>query len=204
MWTDRFAVFDVETTGLDPLHDRVIEYAAVLFEDGKAVSHVEGVVRLNVDLPENIIKLTGITQADLDAGRDPAAVLREIVVSLYDTEVIVAHNADFDRKFLLSESSRQVNNDAGWLALEGPWVCSCDLARAITRSGLCDSGYNLTSLCSRLGVEVEGGLHRAANDAETTGRVVLAMAEKMPDFFASRADTIARVAAWRATAPKYR
>lgn len=95
-------ILDVETTGLDPTKDEVIELAMVKFEfasDGRifAVGGTFDQLRQpSMPIPAEITRLTGISDADV-AGRsiDAEAVSQFIA----DAAVIIAHNASFDRKF---------------------------------------------------------------------------------------------------------
>ena len=97
-------VVDVETTGFDPVRDRIIEFCGVpfVFERdsgriltvGPAVSFLEDPGR---PIPEEITRLTGITDA-MVAGK----VIDETVVGALAGEagLVIAHNAAFDRPFV--------------------------------------------------------------------------------------------------------
>ncbi len=96
---------DIETTGLDPGKDKIIELAMVSFEflsDGRIFRILEKFDAFNdpgFELPENIVKLTGITDAmvqgqSIDKDRVHAILAPSVVV--------IAHNAAFDRVFLES------------------------------------------------------------------------------------------------------
>lgn len=100
----RLGIFlDVETTGLDPLHDEIIELAMAPFTyglDGKIFDVGEPFSRLrepSKPIPPQITKLTGIDDA-MVAGHaiDPAEVSRFVAPAA----LVVAHNANFDRRFL--------------------------------------------------------------------------------------------------------
>ena len=67
MITDYLAL-DLETTGLSPDKDRVIEIGAVKYHEGKRKEQYSCLVRIGMPLPERITKLTGITQEMLAEG----------------------------------------------------------------------------------------------------------------------------------------
>lgn len=94
---------DVETTGLDVEQDRIIELAMVPFDfddDGNVYRVAPGFAQLEdpgSPLSAEITKLTGLTTADVRGQRiDDGVVTRRV----NDTELVIAHNADFDRKML--------------------------------------------------------------------------------------------------------
>ena len=94
---------DVETTGLDPSRDEIIELAMVPFTygvDGRLfnVHHAfEKLREPNQQISTKITALTGITN-DMVAGKviDPA----EVAAFANRADLVVAHNASFDRRFL--------------------------------------------------------------------------------------------------------
>jgi DNA polymerase-3 subunit epsilon len=100
----RSALFvDVETTGLDPVRDEIIELAMVRFSYD-AEGHIfsiedvyHGLQEPSVPITDEITKLTGI-DASMVAGQriDKEAVARLVE----ESDLILAHNAGFDRKFL--------------------------------------------------------------------------------------------------------
>lgn len=94
---------DVETTGLDPARDEIIELAMAPFTyglDGRIFSIGEpfqGLREPSKPIPTEITALTGIDDA-MVAGKsiDPA----EVAAFAAPAAVVVAHNASFDRRFL--------------------------------------------------------------------------------------------------------
>ena len=93
---------DVETTGLDPHHEEVIELAMVRFSytaAGRVVTVGDTYDRLRQParaIPPFITKLTGITDA-MVAGE--VIDLDEVARFLAPADIVIAHNAKFDRRF---------------------------------------------------------------------------------------------------------
>ena len=58
-----FIAFDFETTGLDPSIDKITEFAAVKFKDGKAVDSFQTLVNPEQPIPINVVRKTGISPA---------------------------------------------------------------------------------------------------------------------------------------------
>lgn len=101
----RLAFVDVETTGLNPRHDRVIEIGVVLMEKQQILKTYTSLIDPDGYLPPEISSITGITSQDLAA----APTFRNVsdkVFSLLKDSVFVAHNARFDYAFIKNEFSR--------------------------------------------------------------------------------------------------
>ena len=57
-----YIALDLETTGLDPQKDQILEIGAVKIQDGKETERYETFVRVGIPIPEKIQELTGITE----------------------------------------------------------------------------------------------------------------------------------------------
>ena len=96
-------IFDIEKTGLDPGRDKIIEFALLPFEfssDGVIYGVQDGYAGFEDPgrpLPEEVIRLTGITD---DKVRDHRLDDRVVEALVAPANLIIAHNAAFDRRFL--------------------------------------------------------------------------------------------------------
>ena len=100
----RFAVIDVETTGLDPERERVLELAILRAdEQGRPIDH--WVTRFHPGGPVRATHIHGITDADV-AGAPRFADLAVQIGTALQGLVLVAHNAEFDLAFLQAEFAR--------------------------------------------------------------------------------------------------
>jgi DNA polymerase-3 subunit epsilon len=111
-------VLDVETTGLDPTSDEVIELGMVKFTylpTGEIVRIVDTFSSLNEplkEIPPEATRLHGITD-EMVAGHKIDANLVEAFAT--DAAIVIAHNANFDRRFV----------ERYWAAFAAkPWACS--------------------------------------------------------------------------------
>ena len=96
----KWAVLDIETTGLDPNYDEIIDVGFLQFEGTKLIRTFSSLVRSggDVTLPHFIQKLTSITPKMLEGAPQFSIVLPEIL-DLYGHEIL-AHNSSFEKSFL--------------------------------------------------------------------------------------------------------
>src|SRR5437667_7202013 len=95
-----FTALDLETTGLAPRLDRIIEVGAVRFRGDEVIARYESLVRPEVPIPLAVQQLTGISDRDVAHAADPEHALGELIDFVGDTPV-VAHSGSFDLSFLL-------------------------------------------------------------------------------------------------------
>jgi DNA polymerase-3 subunit epsilon len=149
----RWAVVDVETTGVRAFRgDRIIEIAVVGL-DGTVLFH--SMVNPGIQVPAFVQGLTGILPPMLSRAPYFEDIVDELLKSL-EGRVFVAHNARFDWAFVSTEVER-----ARGLLLQGPRVCTVRLARKLLPEL---PRRNLDTVSYHFGIEIEGR-HRAAPDA---------------------------------------
>ena len=111
-----YAVLDVETTGKDPTCDVVVEIGACLYRDGLRIATFETLVNPERPIPASASGIHHIRDRDVVGAPKIQDALRALSDFVADASVYVAHNADFDAKFLLDLPAR-------------PWLCTLRLAR---------------------------------------------------------------------------
>ncbi|HLU34802.1 MAG TPA: exonuclease domain-containing protein [Thermomicrobiales bacterium] len=102
---DEFVALDVETTGLKPSRQRVIEIALVRYRDGQAESSFETLLNPERGIPEFITKLTTISNEHVRE----APIFKDVaanVVEFIGDSLIIGHNVTFDINFLNAELGR--------------------------------------------------------------------------------------------------
>ena len=155
-----FAIVDVETTGCDPTHDRVIEIA-VIRADG--TGEFSSLVKPGCTLPPFITGLTGITTEDL-ADAPPFEEIASEIADLLEGTVFVAHNARFDYAFVRNEFRRI------GISFSAPTLCTVRLSRKLYPK---HRKHNLESIIERHGIAVNQR-HRALDDARAVGAFLAA------------------------------
>ncbi|SFC80651.1 3'-5' exonuclease [Massilia yuzhufengensis] len=158
-------MLDFETTGLSPdMGDRITEVAALRIVGGQITERYVSLVNCGVRIPSFITQLTGITQDMVDSAPSAGRVVPELL-DFIGGDMLSAHNASFDEKFLKAEGWR-CGRQTGHSGL----VCSLKLSRRLF-PGM--PSYKLGNLSSRLGIEFRGTAHRAEADAEVAAEVLL-------------------------------
>ncbi len=99
--TKDFVVLDLETTGLSNSRDEIIQVAVVKYVNFEKVGEFETLVKPKISIPYEATEINGITNQDVKDAPTIQTVLPKILDFIGDN-TIVAHNASFDMKFLLS------------------------------------------------------------------------------------------------------
>ncbi|MCY2994409.1 MAG: exonuclease domain-containing protein [Planctomycetota bacterium] len=159
-----FVAFDLETTGLFPVVDRIVEFGAVRFRlDGRKLGTWEQLVDPECLIPPGVTEIHGITDVMVRGQPTLAQALPGFLDFLGSTEVmLLAHNATFDLGFLNFAAAK-----TGLTLPTNPVIDTLDLAR------ICVCGApscRLEDLVVHLGL-AESEDHRALSDS----RLVLAL-----------------------------
>lgn len=149
---------DLETTGLDPNRDAIIEIGVVRFTGSRIEGTWETLVNPGRPVPAFVSQLTGINDSMLTNAPRFRNVMLELEGFVGDSPIL-GHNIAFDTSFLKRQGMFKEN-----LTLD-----TYDLASVLMPSA---SRYRLNALASVLGV-FPGNAHRALDDAKTVHQVYL-------------------------------
>ncbi|MDD5605795.1 MAG: 3'-5' exonuclease [Patescibacteria group bacterium] len=100
--TQGLVFVDLETTGLEPGSDRIIEIGIIKVRDGKVVGKYQTLINPQKPIPADATRISGIGDAEV-ATAPKFGDVAEQIVRFFDTGLLVAHNADFDYGFLKTE-----------------------------------------------------------------------------------------------------
>lgn len=184
-WFDiPIAVIDFETTGTDKDVDRIIEIGIVGFKNGEMISREGLLVNPGMPIPPDSTAVHGITDEEV-ADAPSFETLMPKVIELLEGHIPVAYNAGFDRGFLLAEVERakhMLNPEIDLppaMRADVEWIDPLVWARELLKN---QKSRKLGDVAKFYGVPLEQA-HRAAGDAEATGRVLLAMSPQMPNVY---------------------
>ena len=155
MHFEKIVFIDLETTGANPVSDRITEIGLVEVDAQGQASSWSSLVNPQVSIPSFIQGLTGINNAMVQH----APLFKELAPALFarlQGALFIAHNARFDYGFL-----RNAFQEAG-LSLRAEVLCTVKLSRKLFPL---ESKHNLDALISRHGLQ-PGGRHRALADAD--------------------------------------
>jgi DNA polymerase III epsilon subunit family exonuclease len=183
-----FVVFDLETTGLSAERSRICELGAVRVRALEPVDSFQSLVNPGVALPEPIARLTGLREQELRRAPSVASVVKRFLI-FADDDLLVAHNARFDQRFL----ERQLLLLHGRRLSEPP-LCTAALARRLLEGRLRRIG--LASLAHFFGVSTRP-CHRALPDAEATAEVLVHLIGLAQELGARRVSELRAIAAPR-------
>lgn len=165
-----FVVFDIETTGLRASADAITEIGAVKVSGGKVKEVFNTFVNPERPIPENIVHLTGITDAMVaDAPSQEQAV--SDFLKFADGCVLVAHNAAFDTSFIKTAAKRHK------IPFENAYIDTLELARALVKDV---KNHKLNTLTKYFDVKLENH-HRACDDAAATAEIFIKLAQMLKE-----------------------
>ena len=172
---------DIETTGLDPKNDRMIEIGAVRFVGTDVKAEFETLINPGIRIPPFITQLTGITDAMVRGEKIPQ--VEDAVRSLSDfvgDSPIIGHNIRFDLGFLHSHKILEKN----------PAIDTYEMASVILPS---EGRYNLRALGQSLAIPMRA-THRALDDTKVTQAVYDELFKKIGELPIGLLEEIVRLA----------
>jgi DNA polymerase III epsilon subunit family exonuclease len=183
-----FISFDVETTGLSPTIDRIVEIGAMLFIDSVPVKSFRTLINPNVNISASASAINHITNAMLVSAPIEQDVYPQFIEflgeALNENIIMCAHNARFDFDFLCNTLSR-LGYDANIR-----YVDTLSLSRKYIK-GL--ENYKQGTVANAFGL-VNDAAHRAVSDAEICGRILCGILNRVDDALAEEKKQIEQAA----------
>lgn len=161
----KFYSFDVETTGLNPITDRIIEVGCCEFVNLKPVKKFSTLVNAGKSIPFHVTKINNITNEMVNDAPLEDEVYYYFCSFIKDVlegnAIIVAHNANFDMNFLTNTLER--------LGFSGKLYFMDTLE--ISRAYLKLSNHKQVTVAEYLNIPI-GNAHRADDDALVCGKIL--------------------------------
>jgi DNA polymerase-3 subunit epsilon/ATP-dependent DNA helicase DinG len=182
--TTRYVALDLETTGLDPERDEIIEVAAIAFDLEGVLEEFHSLVRPYRPPSYQIERLTGIGASALEVAPSFGAIASELA-DFIGHGPIVGQSVNFDLDFLVRSG----------VLPAGPSYDTFDLGQMLL-PGLAD--YSLKGIAEQLGIEFPVR-HRAREDADAARKVFLVLRERLtelPTWLLNEVERLAKAAVW--------
>lgn len=167
---EKYAVIDVETTGLSHKTERLTEIAIVIIEDGEIVNEFSSLINPECKIPYRITQLTGINDQMVQGAPHFYEIAKQIVELTTDC-IFVAHNASFDYRFIQAEFARYEFD------YQRKVLDTVKLARKLMPGF---RSYSLGKLTAQLGIKIENR-HRAMGDAAATAQLFMMLLNLQPE-----------------------
>ena len=165
-----FVCFDIETTGLSPLRDKITEIGAVKVVNGEITDTFSTFANPEMPIPAKITQLTGITDEMVkDAPSQSEAV--SAFLEFAGDSILVAHNAPFDTSFI-RRACENMSVDYNYTSID-----TVAIARAIL-PGIKNVKLDTVAEFLRLG---SFNHHRATDDAEILAKIFISLCSRLND-----------------------
>jgi DNA polymerase-3 subunit alpha (Gram-positive type) len=165
-----FVVFDLETTGAKSPPCRIMEIGAYRVRGGRIIEEFQTLVNPETAIPPFISQLTGITNQMVRNAPKFGEVAENFLDFIGDS-VLVAHNAQFDMRFL----NHEINRVYAEYRVANPHLCTVRLSRRLLPDM---ENHRLKTLADYFSVSLVNH-HRAAPDAHATAHVFVNLLERL-------------------------
>lgn len=174
-----FVCFDIETTGLNPLNDKIIEIGAIKVVDKKIAGIFSELINPGMKLSPAITKLTGINDEMLVYADNTDNVIRRFL-EFTENHIVIGHNIMFDYSFIKTAATLRK------LEFEKYGIDTLELSRKL-RGDL--ESRSLENMCKYYKIKNERA-HRAYADAKATALLYTKLCndffEEYPEVFISK------------------
>lgn len=160
-----YIAFDVETTGLNPMENEIIEIGALKVRDGKVAERFMEFIHPTAPISAAITNLTGITNK-MVAGARPRCEVVSDFLDFCEDDILIGHNVSFDYSFMKCSAA------ADGLPFEKLGIDTLKIAKKV-HSDL--DSKSLGSLCAYYNIENRAA-HRAYHDALATAKLYQTLA----------------------------
>lgn len=162
-----FSIIDIETTGNQYKFGKITEIAIYQHNGQEITDSFSTLINPEMDIPFFITELTGINN-DMVKDAPKFYEVAKTIVEMTLGRTFVAHNVQFDYKFIREEFARL------GFDYSRKTMCTVQLSRKLLPG---HRSYSLGRLCNELGITINGR-HRAAGDAFATAKLFDILVQK--------------------------
>lgn len=168
MIPEHCVILDIETTGLSPFHDDILEIGIVAVQNGELAREHQWLIQHDQPIPQDIQQMTGITNALCNAeGEGISDVLSELY-DLLNGKNVICYHASFDAAFLEAAFERNHFTYPSWNMTDAEKIAKQVLTQL--------PDYKMHTVAAHLGI-TEPQQHRALPDCHMLYRILLKLNE---------------------------
>lgn len=155
IYTKDYVVFDLETTGLSPIDDEIIEISGIKVRSGQALEEFTSLVNPNRPIPVAATNINGITDDMVKEAPYMGCVLEQFL-QFIGNDILVGHNIhSFDMQFLYNGAARELHREISNQYIDTLYLAKSCLPRL--------PRHRLTDIAAYFKIDIKGA-HRALND----------------------------------------
>lgn len=155
-----FVAIDVETTGLSPSCNELIEISAIKYQGTEKIDTFSTLVKPKAMIPYHITGITGITN-DMVKNAPQVEEVMPSLIKFVGEYPIVAHNAQFDYKFIQNYSGNSFSKNQV--------IDTVQVGRRLYPEL---QNHKLGTIAKHIGI-TEEGFHRAEFDCECCAKIYM-------------------------------
>lgn len=159
-FVDDYVVFDLETTGLDPITNNIIEIGALKYHNNELVAEFSVLINPECVIPPIITEITGIDNELIKNELTIKEVMPKFITFIEDLP-LVAHNSSFDLSFI-EENVKKL----GLTPLLNKNIDTLELSKIYI-----PKAYNHKLETLKKFFRLDYGSHRSIDDCKTTNYV---------------------------------
>ena len=157
---DDYIVFDLETTGLEPLESKIIEIGALKYKNNELVDEFSVLINPECEIPDIITKITGIDEETIISAPTIEEIL-PIFIDFIEGLPLIAHNSCFDLGFI-EENIKSLNLNM----INNKNIDTLELAKKYI-----PKAYNYKLETLKKYFKLDFGSHRSIDDCKTTNYI---------------------------------
>ena len=154
---DEYVIIDIETTGLDPQKDKIIELAGIKIKDNQVIKEYSSLINPEIEISSFITELTGIDNCMINKAPTIENELKKFI-DFVGNDLVVGHNVNFDINFIYDNSLKYYNN-----IFENNYLDTLRMSRKL----LSLENHKLKTLAETFNIDYKKA-HRALRDCYIT------------------------------------
>lgn len=177
-----FTIIDIETTGLDPRFDEIIELSAIRVINGEEVEKFSELVNPDYPISNFIKELTGITEEMLSEAEPIDSVLPRYLSFIGD-DIVVGYNVHFDVNFIYDNTLKYLND-----YFENNLIDVMRFAKLLIKDS---KNHQLKTMAEYFSIDYDN-LHRGLEDCKVTFFLFKVLRKTISEQFKNETDFLKR------------